>query len=210
MQKFFKVAIAAVALMIVQTAKADMGGQVFYQYGQSSLDQGRDGQVFTDTAASNGRNDSKSGWNIGAGLDLPLLKAVGPGDIMGEIMVDYAHHSKKAVVQTTSALLGAAKVKEVNVSSLNVLIAPKYRLAGFFDGKLIPWVIPVGLSFLVNSPPSDNTTYLDVGYHVAAGVEYKFIDALSAGLSYRKTLASKDNDIDSSYSTVDLYVGVNF
>lgn len=210
MQKFFKVAVAVMALVVAQAVKADMGGQVFYHYGQASLDQGRDGQVFTDTVGNTGRNDGKNGWNIGAGLDLPLLKAMGPGDVMGEIMVDYAHHSKKAVVQATSALLGSPQVKEVNVSSLNVLIAPKYRLAGYLDGKLVPWIIPVGLSFLVNSPPSDNTTYLDVGYHVAAGVEYKFIDALSAGLAYRKTFASRDNDVDSSYSTLDLYVGVNF
>lgn len=189
---------------------AQLGGQVFYHYGNSSLNNGRAGQVFTDTAKANGANDDTKGWNIGAGLDLPLLKDLGPGDILGEVMLDYSSFSKKTVVTTTSALLGAPETKEVNVSSLNVVIAPKYRLHGFMDGKLTPWVIPAGLAFLVNSPPSNNTTYLDVGYHVGLGAEFKIIEALSAGLAYRNTFASNTNDVDSSYSTLDLYVGVNF
>jgi opacity protein-like surface antigen len=211
MHKLLKMAFIAAAFVSAQSASADLGGQVFYHYGKSSLTNARNNQVFTDTAGNSGLvNDSKDGWNIGAGLDLPLMKAFGPGDVLGQVMVDYAHHSKKEVVQTTSALLGGSNRSQVTVSTLNVLIAPKYRLDGLVGGKLIPWVIPMGLSFLVNSPPSNNTTYLDVGYHAGIGAEYKVIEALSAGLAYRTTIASKDNDVDSSYSTMDLYLGVNF
>lgn len=210
MQKVLKAAAVAAIFFTAQMAMAQLGGQVFYHYGKSTLDHARDGQVFTDTAGNTGRNSDTNGWNIGAGLDLPLLKGFGPGDVLGEVMADYAHHSKKAVIQTASALLGAPATKEVTVASLNVVIAPKYRFTGILEGKLVPWVIPMGLAFLVNSPPSDNATYLDVGYHAGVGVEYKVIEALSAGLAYRKTFASKDTDVDSSYSTLDLYLGVNF
>lgn len=210
MNKMTKTALMAIVLYVSQSAMAQLGGQVFYHYGKSSLANARDGQVFTDTVGNTGRNDDKDGYNIGAGLDLPLMKGFGPGDLLGQVAVDYSSFSKKAVITATSALLGSPKTKEVNISSLNVIIAPKYRLAGFMDGKFVPWIIPAGLSFLVNSPPSDNTTYLDVGYHIGLGAEYKIMDALSAGLAYRNTFASKTNDVDSSYSSLDLYVGINF
>lgn len=197
--------------MFLTVAHADMfGGQVFYHYGQATLGKDRGGQVFTDTKGNTGRNDETAGWNIGAGLNLPMLKAVGPGDILGEVMVDYAHFSKKEVVQATSALLGSAKLKKVTVSALNVTIAPKYQFIGLMENKLRPWIIPLGLSFLVNSPPSDNTSYLDVGCHAALGVEYAVIDNLSLGLAYRNTMAAKEIDVDNSYSTMELYAGVNF
>ena len=209
--RFLKVSIAAVAFFVVQSAMADLGGQVFYQYGVANLSKDRGSQVFTDTNGQSGHlNDGKSGWDMGAGLDLPLLKGVGPGDILGQVFVDYAHYSKKQVVQTSGALLGQTNLREVTVSTLNVAISPKYRFESFLGGKVTPWIIPIGLSFLVNSPPSDNTSYLDIGYHLGAGIEYKVIDALSVGLSYRMTLAAKEIDVDNTNSTYDLYVGVNF
>lgn len=210
MRIFLKVTAAALTFVFAQLALAEMGGQVFYHYGMSSLNKDRGGQVFTDTGAATTRNDDKSGFNIGAGLDLPLVKDMGPGDLMGQIMVDYSRYSQKLVTQATSALLGAPVAKEVTVSSLNVLIAPKYRFAGFMDGKLVPWIIPAGLSFLVNSPPSNNTTYLDLGYHVGAGMEYKVISELSLGLAYRATFSTREIDIDTSYSSFDIYAGINF
>jgi opacity protein-like surface antigen len=204
------ITMLAVSLFMSVSIADDFGGQVFYHYGQAKLAQDRGGQVFTDTAGNTGRNDDTSGWNVGAGLDLPMIKGIGPGDLLGEVMVDYAHFSKKEVVQATSALLGSPAVKKVTVSSLNVTIAPKYQMTGLVGGDLRPWLVPVGLSFLVNSPPSDNTTYLDVGVHMAAGLEYAVIKNLSLGLAYRNTMASKDNDVDNSYSSIDLYAGVNF
>ncbi|WP_413560401.1 hypothetical protein [Bdellovibrio sp. HCB209] len=201
-------AIIAVLMVAGSQAFAE-GGQVFFHYGKSSLANDRGGQVFTDAGGATTRNDDKDGWNVGAGLNLPLLPKLGPGDLLGEIMVDYSHFSKKKVTQASSVLLGAATTKEVTVSGLTVLVAPKYKVS-FMDGKLNPWIIPVGLAFLVNSPPSDNTSYLDVGAQVGVGVEYAVLKELSIGLAYRNTFSAHEIDTDTSYSTADLYVGVNF
>ncbi|MCB9072274.1 MAG: outer membrane beta-barrel protein [Bdellovibrionaceae bacterium] len=197
-------------MLLSQTAFASFGGQVFYRGGFSSLKESRGGQVFTDTGGANGLNDKKNGWNIGAGLDLPMFTEMGPGDLLGEVMVEYVRYSKQEVRVATSALLSGSDNSRVTVSALNVLIAPKYKFSGFLDGKLRPWIIPVGLSFLVNSPPTNNTTYLDIGYHVGAGIEYAIIENLSLGLDYRATLSFHENDIDTSYSTFSFYAGINF
>lgn len=211
MKMFNQIVVMLGASLFLTAAQADMfGGQVFYHYGKATLGKDRGGQVFTDTLGTSGRNDETAGWNVGAGLNLPMLKAVGPGDILGEVMVDYAHFSQKEVRQATSHLLSGTANKKVTVSALNVTIAPKYQFTGIMDNKLRPWIIPLGLSFLVNSPPSDNTSYLDVGYHAAVGIEYAVIDNLSLGLAYRNTMAAKEIDVDNSYSTMELYAGVNF
>lgn len=194
--------------MGAQMAKAE-GNQVFYRYGIASLNNDRGGQVFTDTGGASGKNDETKGFNLGAGLDLTMLKDIGPGSVFGEVMVDYARYSRKAVRQTTSALLSGTSNSKVSVSGLSVVIAPKYRMS-FLDGKLRPWIIPIGVAYLVNSPPSNDSTYLDIGYHAGVGVEYEVISALSVGLDYRMTIASKESGVDMSNSSTDLYVGVNF
>lgn len=205
-----RIKTAVIALFMVMGSQAFAeGGQVFFHYGKSMLAKDRGGQVFTDAGGATTRNDDKDGWNVGAGLNLPLLPKLGPGDLLGEVMVDYSHFSKKNVTQASSVLLGSATKKDVTVSALTVLIAPKYKMP-FMDGKLNPWVIPVGLAFLVNSPPSDNTTYLDVGGQSAIGVEYAVLKELSVGVAYRYTYSAHEIDTDTSYSTADLYVGVNF
>ncbi len=201
--------IIALAMVAGSSAFAE-GGQVFFHYGKASLTNDRGGGVFTDAGGATTRNDDKGGWNVGAGLDLPLLTNLGPGDLLGQVMVDYAHYSKKRVTQTSSVLLGAATTKEVTVAGLTVLVAPKYKFTSLMDGKLRPWIIPVGLAFLVNSPPSDNATYLDVGVQVGAGVEYAVMKELSVGLAYRQTMSAHEIDTDTSNSTADLYVGINF
>lgn len=148
---------------------------------------------------------------IAAGLDIPLTKLFG-NTLLGEVMVEYAKFSDKKVLQTTSGLLyldgvAPAKTSEVTVSELNVVVAPKYR---FELGKVRPWIIPIGLAFMVNSPPSDDTTYLDIGYHAGVGVEYMLTDLLSLGVDYRGTFAAQHPNTDATYSSYGAYVGINF
>lgn len=189
-------------------AFAESGGQVFFRYGFSYLKDDRGTQVFTDTNGAAGKNNDNSGWNVSAGLDTALIRKLGPGDVIGEIMLDYSRFSKKQVRQTTSALLGGTTNTEVTVSEFIAVVAPKYRLDSF--GKIRPWVIPVGLAFMVNSPPSDDTTYLDIGLHTGVGVEYVLSDILSIGVDYRRTFASGEPNFKSTYSNASLYMGINF
>ncbi|MBI5903869.1 MAG: outer membrane beta-barrel protein [Deltaproteobacteria bacterium] len=210
-------AILLTSILSAEQGFAEMGGQVFYRYGIANLKDDRGGEVFTDTLnyLKEGSNNGTRGWNVSAGLDLPLLKDIGPGTLLGEIMVDYASFSKKKVTQATSTLLqldGTTVVhstNEVAVSELAVVVAPKYRI-DLYDGKLRPWIIPAGLVFLVNSPPSNDTTYLDIGYQFGAGIEYRILEPLSIGLDYRYTIASGEPNMKATYSTIALYMGINF
>lgn len=196
---------------------AEMGGQVFYRGGGASVSDNRGGEVFTDAvnATGAGRNDDERGYAIGAGLDIPLAPLFG-NTLLGEVLIEYAKFSKKEVLQTASALdvvlpgeggVKAVTTSKVAVSELAVVVAPKYR---FELGKLRPWLIPIGLAFLVNSPPSDDSTYLDFGAHFAAGVEYRLISLLSLGLDYRYNLGSGQSHTETDYGTFGGYVGINF
>lgn len=200
--------IALATVLFSGTVFAE-GNQVFYRYGIATLKNDRGGEVFTDTGGAAGKNDGTKGWNLGAGLDIQMMKDVGPGDVVGEVMVDYAHWSKKKVRQTTSALLSGTNNSEIAVTGLAVVVAPKYRFH-YMEGKLRPWIIPIGLAFLVNSPPSNDTGYLDIGYHAGLGVEYAVLSYLSLGLDYRYTFAAKESAVDLSGNTMDVYAGVNF
>lgn len=210
MKKIMFVSVAVLALSVAFASKgyAAMGGQVFYRFGQATLTDDRGGEIFTDTGGAAGKNDDKNGTVIGAGLDIPLVKR-GSATLLGEVSVEYAKFSAKKVRQTTSALLGGTADTEVAVSSLQVLIAPKLRF-DTMGGKVRPWVIPAGLAFIVNSPPSDDTTYLDIGYHIGAGVEYMIIDELSLGVDVRHTFAKGDANTNTDYTSYSVYVGINF
>jgi len=192
------------------TSFAESGGQVFYRIGSAHLAKDRGDEVFTDTLdglGSDGTNNGTSGLDIGAGLDIPLTKIL-DNTLLGEVFLDYAKFSDKQVVQTTSALTSPSPgTSHVVVSELAVVVAPKYR---FEFGKLRLWIIPIGLAFLVNSPPSNDTTYLDYGAHFGAGVEYRLVDLISLGVDYRLTIGSGQSHTQNDYGSVGGYVGINF
>jgi hypothetical protein len=68
----------------------------------------------------------------------------------------------------------------------------------------------VGLAFLVNSPPSNDTTYLDVGLHFAGGLDFVLIDEISLGVDVRYTYAFDQSNTGNSYLSVGGYAGINF
>ena len=128
--------------------------------------------------------------------------------LLGEIFVEYSRFSKKVVAQTTSALLGGTATSDVHVSELNVTIAPMLRYDGW---KVVrPFFIPIGLAFLVNSPPSNDTTYLDVGLHWALGFDFALSDLISLGVDVRYTYAFDQTNTNNSYLSTGGYAAVNF
>jgi|GEM_PF-921040 len=184
--------------------------QVFFRGGHARLAKSRGDEVFTDTDAATGANDGRTGFSIAAGLDLALTE---PADmrglvLLGEIYIEYARFSKNDVLQTTSALLGGTDTSDVHVAELNVTVAPKFRYDGW---KVVrPYFIPVGLAFLVNSPPSNDSTYLDIGLHFAGGFDFVVIDEFSLGVDFRYTYAFDQSNTNNSYMSTGAYAGVNF
>lgn len=203
----------AVAALISASAFAD--GQVFYRYGFSSLSDSRGNQTFTDTRNGLGAgasNNDKSGHGLGAGLDLSLMQCplFANNSVAGEIFVDYNRFSKKIVPNAINVVVqnGLPQTAPISVSELAVVVAPKYRIGGL--GKLRPWIIPIGLAFMVNNPPSNTTSYLDIGYQVGAGAEYELVKQLSVGVDYRYTVGSGDPGLKVKYGSVGTYLAINF
>jgi opacity protein-like surface antigen len=203
----------AVAALISASAFAD--GQVFYRYGFSSLSDSRGNQTFTDTRNGLGAgasNNDKSGHGLGAGLDLSLMQCplFANNSVAGEIFVDYNRFSKKIVPNAINVVVqnGLPQTAPISVSELAVVVAPKYRIGGL--GKLRPWIIPIGLAFMVNNPPSNTTSYLDIGYQVGAGTEYELVKQLSVGVDYRYTVGSGDPGLKVKYGSIGTYLAINF
>lgn len=212
----FSLLVASILAVFASASYADTSHQVFYRYGLNFMNNPRSGEVFTDTLGTSGINNKTGGWNIGAGLDLGMHKNLGPGDLLGEVLLNYSQYSREEVLQTTSFLVNHAipaiplKTSKVAVSEFMAMIGPKYRFHGLLDNRIKPWVIPAGLAFLVNSPPSNDTTYLDVGYHAGVGIDVQIIELLSIGVDYRYTFAFGEPNYNASGSTADLYLGINF
>ena len=197
------------ALLFAGTSRADRGAQIFVRGGLSFLGDDRGGQVLTDTSGAAGRNDGKLAWNFSIGLDKELVQKLGPGALIGEFMLDYAHFSDKTVLQPTSALFGGMAKSNITVAELGVVCAAKYRFE-LLNGKLRPWIIPVGIAFLINSPPSNDVTSIDLGYQLGAGIEYRVIPALSIGADVRYTCGFGEIGFNILYGTAHLYQGANF
>lgn len=203
--------LSTLAFLALFATNAFADGQVFYRYGFSKLSVDRGGQVFTDVAGANGRNDDKSGKGFGAGLDLKMMNCplFPENSLIGEIFVDYNKFSQKRVVNAITHVAGISSVPtEVSVSELAVVVAPKYRFDGM--GKFRPWIVPIGLAFMVNSPPSNTTNYLDIGYHIGAGAEYMIVKELSLGFDYRYTAGNGDPQLKVKYSSLGANLGINF
>lgn len=183
------------------------GGTVFFRGAFTWFPQDRGKEVFTDTLGGTGQNDDNTGFGLGAGLDLDLGHELLFGNLLGEVFVEYARHSRKEVTQATSALLGGTNTSKVTVAELAVVIAPKV----VWDfGRVRPWLIPVGVGFLVNSPPSNDTTYLDFGVHFGLGLEVTVLEPFSLGIDVRYTQGFGDSDTQTDYLSAGGYVGLSF
>ena len=189
------------------------GNQVFFRGGGAFLSEDRGGQVFTDTAGATGTfNNEDSGFYVGGGVELVLSNNVWgflpKTSVLGEIGVEYRRFDSNRVIQATSALLGAPASTKVQLTMLNVSVSPKIK---FNEGSpLRAWIIPVGLDFIVISPPSDDTTYLDVGVQFAGGLEYNIYGPFNVGADVRYHLSARHTDTNNDVTTVGVYVGIDF
>jgi hypothetical protein len=205
-----EVVAEAEAVAETETWATPKKNQVFFRGAYSRLSTNRGGEVFTDTGGADGLNDDKGGFSIAAGLNLALTD---PADmrglvLLGEIFVEYSRFSKKVVLQTTSALLEAPATSDVHVTELNVTIAPMFRYDGW---KVVrPFFIPIGVAFLVNSPPSNDSTYLDIGLHFAGGFDFVLIDEISVGVDFRYTYAFDQSNTNNGYLSTGGYAAINF
>ena len=204
-------------------AKQETGNMVFFRGGGAWATSDRSGEVETDVFSFNGSNDGDSGYYVGAGLDLVLTRDIWdlfPGTwVLGEIGVEFKRFSSKKVQQAVPttcdfATGGAACTGErgrkakVQITMLTVNVAPKIM---FMEGsRFRPWIIPAGLDFHVISPPSNDTTVLDVGVQFGVGAQVRVWKALHLGVDGRFHLATGQTDTTNNFGTAGAYFGIAF
>lgn len=198
--------------VLAQEKKPDKNHKVFFRGAYSTLTSSRANEVFTDTAGANGTfNGKKGGFSVMGGIDLGMMDPgtlLGIASIQGEVSVEYSRFSNQLVRQTTSALLGGTVNSRVNVTELNVGIAPKIRFDSL--GRFKPFVTPIGLAFLVVSPPSNDSTYLDIGLNFGAGLDIMLLNWLSVGVDARYTYGFGTNHTPDSYFSTGGGIGIHF
>jgi hypothetical protein len=202
-------------------ATQETGNMVFFRGGWANLTNDRSDEVFTDVFEFSGSNDQNTGYYVGAGLDLVLSRnlwgMMSDTWALGEIGVEFKRFDSKKVTQAVPSTCGAAipssgctveTNKKVQITMLTVNVAPKIM---FMEGsRLRPWIIPVGLDFHVISPPSNDTTVLDIGVQFAVGAQYRVWKAIHLGVDGRFHLATGQTDTTNNFGTAGAYVGIAF
>ncbi len=196
------------------------GNMVFFRGGGAWANSDRSNEVFTDVFGSGGTfNGGDTGYYVGAGLDLVLSKDVwgmmSKTWAVGEIGVEFKRFNSKNVTVAVPTTCDGAGVSacspqtgEVQITMLTVDIAPKIK---FLEGsRFRPWIIPIGLDFHVISPPSNDTTVLDIGAQFGLGGEFQLYKAFHLGLDGRFHLATGQTDTTNNFGTVGGYVGIAF
>ena len=191
------------------------GNRVFFRGGFAATNSGRGGELFTDGHNTAGQNGGTSGYYVGAGEDIMLTKdlwgMMKSIALVGEIGVEYKRFNSQTVANSdTRTVTGVSNggLSKVQVTMLTVDIAPKVKFMQGTDFQ--PWIIPVGLDFHVISPPSNQTTVLDIGVQFGGGAEYRIWKELWLGVDARYHLAANQTNTVNNYGTVGAYVGIGF
>ncbi len=137
-----------------------------------------------------------SGWNFGAGIDFNLndnlFGLMDKTQLLGELDLNYVDLGtfKSSVVQNVGVPLSSTATQ----SMLRISASPKIK---FLKGSAIrPWIIPVGFTLNVISPPSQlNTiTELKPAMNFGAGLDYNVWKSLYIGADVRYFLATSQLD----------------
>ena len=127
----------------------------------------------------------KDGWNFGAGIDFSLTDnmfgLMKGTELLGELDINYVD-----LGTFTTGMAGPATASQ---SMLRITAAPKVK---FFEGsKLRPWIIPVGFTMNVISPPSqlNSITELMPAMHFGGGLDYNIWKSIYVGTDVRYNMA---------------------
>lgn len=194
-----------------------MGGQVFFKGGYVRYEDPRRNSLLTKQDDPN----DKEGYQVGAGLDLPLMTLFG-NTLLGEILVEYKQSQKTTgdasiAVEDNPDQPGKKLAEDKGFENIfTVAVAPKYRfdnLGSIWPGlnSVRAWIIPVGLTFNVNTPVNKAITNISVGGTSGIGVERMFWNnRVSLGVDFRYYWGPDIPDENLANLTTGAYVGINF
>lgn len=212
--------IAAVpAVCAVSPASAEdtasTGNRVFFRGGYAKLSSDRSNELFTDGHSAAGSNNNTGGYYIGGGEDIMMTKDLwGMAKniaLLGEIGVEFKRWDSRTVANSdTTGVTGVSTggLSKEQVTMLTVSVSPKVKFMQGTDFQ--PWVIPVGLDFIVISPASSQTNYLDIGVQFGGGAEYRIWKELWLGADTRFHLASNQTNTVNNFWTIGPYIAIGF
>ena len=141
----------------------------------------------------------RNGWNFGAGIDFglndDLFGLMQKTDLLGELDINYVDLGS-FTTGLTPTLLGKNTLagSSASQSMLRISASPKIK---FMNGsKLRPWIIPVGFTLNIISPPSQANTITELkpGMNFGGGLDYNIWKSLYLGADVRYFLATSSLD----------------
>ena len=192
---------ASVKAKHAETHHAEGGNMLYFRGGFSNNDSS---MVATTnsiggplTSLSTGSNGHSTGWNFGAGIDFKLNEnlfgLMDKADLLGELDLNYVDLGtfKSSVGGLTVATTGYSTASQ---SMLRINASPKIKFLRGSDFR--PWIIPVGFTLNVISPPSqaNSITELKPAMNFGTGVDYRVWKSLYIGADVRYFLATSTLD----------------
>jgi hypothetical protein len=178
--------------------KKSKDNMLYFRGGYSGNDESM--AATTNTVNVNGspvtyaQNGGTGGWNFGAGIDFSLddnlYGLMDKTELLGELDLNYVDLG----TFTSSFGTNGATVSTATQSMLRISASPKIK---FMKGsKFRPWVIPVGFTLNVISPPSQagTITELKPAMNFGTGMDYNIWKSLYVGADVRYFLATTSLD----------------
>ena len=197
----------------------EVNGLFFWGGGFAALENNRSNELFTDSFGRTGFNDGTSGWFTNAGFDLPLWALPWGHLILGEVNLEFKRFASGPVLETEflqdpqgrPVIRLTDRVTKVRVTEMSTSFSPKYRFDNVTqDGRLRPWVIPVGLDISAIGPFTSSHEHLEVGLTFGVGVDYKVTQKLVLGLAARYDAGFGQPGVDTSDFTAGGFIGISY
>jgi hypothetical protein len=188
---------------------------LFFRGGYASMTHPRNDELLTGNTTLNGLlgtgdHNQGNGWYIGAGFDHRLTDNLwGLTDMAaldGEVMFQYLNFGQSTntlvsvypapaaniLTATAANPLGKPLAGRITnqITQFTLTASPKIKFNNLGDFR--PWIIPVGLSINVISPPSSGVTVLNPGLMLGVGGEYRLWESLWAGIDFRYNFTGGD------------------
>ena len=183
---------ASVKAKHAETHHAEGGNMLYFRGGFS----GNDSSMIATTnnvgvPIPGSTSGHKDGWNFGAGIDFKLndnmFGLMDKTELLGELDLNYVD-----LGTFTGNLAGTPTT--ASQSMLRINASPKIKFLK--DSKIRPWLIPVGFTLNVISPPSQANaiTELKPAMNFGTGVDYNVWKSLYIGADVRYFLATSTLD----------------
>jgi opacity protein-like surface antigen len=234
-----QVAAAPEVRTVKDTSKDNM---VFFRGGWAHSNRDRNGvSMASNIISSNngavnsavaGDTGDKNAWYFGAGLDFSvddnLFGMMDKTEVLAEVMFEYKEFANKVKgnalantsnvvvagvagglgLPTTTNALGSAR--NVTISQFSLSASPKIK---FMKGSVFrPWILPIGFSMDVISPPSESITVLQPGMVFGAGADYNLWKNIYVGVDarYHHALGHGVDRVNVNGFTAGGYLGLGF